>query len=73
MQTMKTSELIKILKKAGCYKLRSGGSHDIWISPMTDKKFQVPRHGAKRSKDRISKRNFKRCGDKKMISTSKRR
>ena len=41
---MKTSELIKILKKAGCYKLRSGGSHDIWISPMTDKKFQVPRH-----------------------------
>ena len=27
---MKISELVKILKKHGCYKKRSGGNHDIW-------------------------------------------
>ena len=43
---MKISELIKILKKNGCYKARSGGSHDIWYSPITKKLFQVPRHGS---------------------------
>ena len=42
---MKISELIKILKKHHCYKKRSGGNHDIWYSPHTNKLFQVPRHG----------------------------
>ncbi len=62
---MKTSELIKILKKAGCYKLRSGGSHDIWISPMTNKKFQVPRHGAKEVKTGLVNGILKDAGIKK--------
>lgn len=44
---MKISELIKLLKQAGCYKTRSGANHDIWYSPITNKQFQVPRHGAK--------------------------
>lgn len=65
MQTMKTSELIKILKKAGCYKLRSGGSHDIWISPMTDKKFQVPCHGAKEVKTGLANGILKDAGIRK--------
>ena len=41
---MKISELIKILKKNGCYKVRSGGNHDIWYSPHGERLFQVPRH-----------------------------
>lgn len=41
---MKTSELIKILKKNGCYLLRNGKKHDIWYSPKTKKQFSVPRH-----------------------------
>ncbi|WP_327219993.1 type II toxin-antitoxin system HicA family toxin [Selenomonas sputigena] len=36
---------MKILKKHHCYKKRSGGNHDIWYSPHTNKLFQVPRHG----------------------------
>lgn len=41
---MKTSELTKMLRKAGCYIKRHGSSHDIWYSPITDKSFPVGRH-----------------------------
>ena len=41
---MKTSELLKILKKNGCYLIRHGKNHDIWFSPITNKQFSVPRH-----------------------------
>ncbi len=41
---MKTSELIKKLKKAGCYFVEHGTNHDWWFSPITDRKFQIPRH-----------------------------
>lgn len=41
---MKTSELIKKLKAAGCWYLDSGTNHDWWWSPITNRKFQVPRH-----------------------------
>ncbi|RRK31185.1 type II toxin-antitoxin system HicA family toxin [Schaedlerella arabinosiphila] len=41
---MKTSELLKILKKNGCYLLRHGKRHDIWYSPISNKKFSIPRH-----------------------------
>ena len=41
---MKTGELTKILKKNGCYLLRNGSNHDIWVSPITNKQFAVPRH-----------------------------
>lgn len=41
---MKTSELLKILKKNGCYLIRHGKRHDIWFSPATKKQFSVPRH-----------------------------
>lgn len=47
---MKTSELLKLLKEAGCYKLRSGANHDIWFSPVTNKTITIPRHGAKEIK-----------------------
>ncbi|MDE5779168.1 MAG: type II toxin-antitoxin system HicA family toxin [Lachnospiraceae bacterium] len=44
---MKVSELIKILKKNGCYISRHGSNHDIWHSDITGKDFPVPRHSAK--------------------------
>ncbi|WP_277464709.1 type II toxin-antitoxin system HicA family toxin [Parabacteroides sp. PF5-6] len=41
---MKTSELKRILRAEGCYFYSHGGNHDHWYSPITGKKFQVPRH-----------------------------
>lgn len=41
---LKVSELIKLLKKNGCYLIRHGKKHDIWFSPITKKQFPVPRH-----------------------------
>lgn len=41
---MKTSELLRILKKNGCYLIRHGKNHDIWFSPATTRQFPVPRH-----------------------------
>ncbi|MFV0574944.1 MAG: type II toxin-antitoxin system HicA family toxin [Vibrio sp.] len=40
---MKSADLIKELKKAGCILKRQGkGSHQIWFSPITGKTFPVP-------------------------------
>lgn len=44
---MKTSELKRLLRKAGCYKKMEGGNHELWYSPATGKTFPVPRHDAK--------------------------
>ena len=41
---MKTSELIKILKKNGCFFVEHGKEHDKWHSERTGKIFRVPRH-----------------------------
>jgi predicted RNA binding protein YcfA (HicA-like mRNA interferase family) len=41
---MKISEALKKIKRAGCYFLSHGSNHDWWFSPITNKKFQVPRH-----------------------------
>lgn len=41
---MKTKELLKVLKKHGCYLYRNGKKHDIWYSPATDRQFPIPRH-----------------------------
>ncbi|WP_435927820.1 type II toxin-antitoxin system HicA family toxin [Dryocola sp. BD613] len=40
---MRSADLIKELKAAGCEPVRkSGGSHWIWCSPNTGKTFPVP-------------------------------
>ncbi|MFD1806425.1 type II toxin-antitoxin system HicA family toxin [Pasteurella oralis] len=40
---MNSYDLIKELKKAGCFLVRQGkGSHQIWESPITGKRFPVP-------------------------------
>ncbi|MBW4626189.1 MAG: type II toxin-antitoxin system HicA family toxin [Brasilonema octagenarum HA4186-MV1] len=37
-----TAELKKILSEAGCYFERQGkGDHEIWYSPITDRRFVV--------------------------------
>lgn len=41
---MTYKELIKILKKNGCYLIRHGSNHDMWKSPKTGKQFSLPRH-----------------------------
>jgi len=44
---MKSSELIKLLKKAGCKLERQGkGSHEIWYSPLTGERMSIPNHGS---------------------------
>ena len=43
---MKTSELLKLLKKSGITLMRHGKGHDIYYSPITGKQFPVPRHTA---------------------------
>ena len=38
-------ELIRLLRKAGCQLVREGkGSHEVWVSPITKRKFVVPRN-----------------------------
>lgn len=44
---MKYSELVKQLTQIKCRIVRSGREHDIWYSPVTNKKFTVPRHKTK--------------------------
>ena len=43
---MKYSELKKLLKQSGCYKYNEGANHEIWYSPINNKKFQVGRHNS---------------------------
>jgi predicted RNA binding protein YcfA (HicA-like mRNA interferase family) len=36
-------ELRRLLRRAGCSFVRAGkGSHEIWYSPITDRRFPVP-------------------------------
>jgi predicted RNA binding protein YcfA (HicA-like mRNA interferase family) len=36
-------ELRRLLRRAGCIFVRAGkGSHDIWYSPVTERRFPVP-------------------------------
>ena len=59
---LKISELIKILKKNGCYKERSGGNHDIWYSPITKRLFQVPRHSSQEAGTGLTNAIMKQAG-----------
>ena len=43
---MKTQELIKLLRRNGCFIKRNGSRHDIWYSEISQKEFTVPRHKA---------------------------
>lgn len=41
---MRNGELIKLLSDNGCRLVRHGKGHDVWVSPITGRKFVVPRH-----------------------------
>lgn len=43
---MRYSELEKELRKIKCEIKRSGGRHNIWYSPLTEKTFPVSQHKA---------------------------
>lgn len=60
---MKTSELIKKLRKAGCYFEKQGaGSHEIWYSPITGKHFVIANHGGKEVPTGTEKAILKQAG-----------
>lgn len=41
-------ELLRLLKRAGCEIVREGkGSHEIWYSPISKRRFSVPRNTTK--------------------------
>lgn len=44
---MKTNELIKLLKRNGCYITEHRASHDWWYSPITKQHFTIWRHLSK--------------------------
>ena len=41
---MKTTELLKLLKREGIVFVEHGKRHDLYHSPITGKTFPVPRH-----------------------------
>ena len=41
---MKRAEFIRRLTVHGCYLLRHGSNHDIFLNPQNGKKQPVPRH-----------------------------
>ena len=43
---MTYSELKKLLRQYGCYKIGEGGNHEKWYSPITNRIFEVGRHNS---------------------------
>ena len=52
---MKYSEVERKLKKRGCRYLESGRNHDWWYSPITGRRFQIPRHKSQEAKEKTLK------------------
>lgn len=62
---MKSSELIKILKKNGCYFVKQAkGSHEWWYSPITKRKFIIAGHRGKEVAKGTERKIFKDAGIK---------
>jgi len=41
---MKRDELLKLLRREGCYLKREGANHSLWISSITGRIETIPRH-----------------------------
>lgn len=41
---MKRLDLIRHLEAQGCYLLREGGRHSVYVNPLVGKSTTVPRH-----------------------------
>ena len=44
---MKTTEMKRLLRAAGCRKISDDGKHEKWYSPITGNTFPVWKHGSK--------------------------
>ena len=58
----KVSEKKRQLRAAGCFKVKEGGNHEIWFSPITGKRFPVPRHDAQELKSKTAASIDKQAG-----------
>lgn len=56
------NELYKKLSQSGCMIYRHGGSHDIWINPVTGARAAVPRHGTEEVKKGTLRSILKKLG-----------
>ena len=61
---MKYSELKKILRQNGCYKVSEGANHEIWCSPITCKTFPVGRHNTQDVRKGMQSTILKQAGIK---------
>lgn len=41
---MKYRQLKQNLRRKGCYRLREGGNHEIWVNPKTGSQAPVSKH-----------------------------
>lgn len=61
-ETMKYSELKKLLKKYGCKLVREGKRHELWYSPITGETFPVGRHNTEDVKSGTAKSILRAAG-----------
>ena len=62
---MKYNELIRLLKKAGCYDTgRQMGGHPLWTNPKTGVDFKVSNHGSQEVATGTLKNNLNAAGIK---------
>jgi mRNA interferase HicA len=62
---LKSSELLKKLKKGGFRFLRQGkGSHEIWYNPETGVELVVTNHGSKEVAKGLAEKILKQAGIK---------
>jgi predicted RNA binding protein YcfA (HicA-like mRNA interferase family) len=57
---VKRKQFIKMLESNGCYLLRQGGRHEIYINPKTGRKQPIPRHSE--IDDQLAKHIVKELG-----------
>jgi predicted RNA binding protein YcfA (HicA-like mRNA interferase family) len=59
---MKSSELVRLVKKAGWIEIRQTGSHKIFQNPKTSETVPVPYHGSKEVGKGLAEKILKQVG-----------
>ena len=59
---MKMSEIKRILRKYGCYKINGGTNHEKWLSPITGLTIRIGRHDSQEVPNGTAAAIFKRAG-----------
>ena len=52
LRVMKTNELLRYLRKQGCYLKEHGAKHDLWYNPANGRYTRMPRHGNREIKEK---------------------